>query len=244
MTTVQATYPGMPKLLDVANRVLRECGAYTVNSLNPGNIQSQVVLDALGDGLWQIYNRKRWQWTNTTISISLVANQADYPLPADFDRVSVLPTYNGLTLREFTQDEWNTAILPVSSQGQSDAGSPSCFKVSPAVLTLWPTPTSAAIAVVPSLQFSYYKTPGLRFDNTDDAIPPNLPVEFLDCLVTFGKWRLKTFLEYPDAMTEAQRFEQLLQVQMNRDDRGRKPNQMRSLYGPSMIGQGNSGWGW
>lgn len=239
MTTVQVSYPGMPKLLDVANRVLRESGAYTVNTLNPGNVQSQVVLDALNDGIWQIYNRNRWQWTNTTIGIDLLPMQMDYPMPADFDRISMQPTYNGFPLREYTQDEWGSVIVPYISQGQTVQGSPAFFKVSPAVLTLWPAPTSDSIANVPQLMFNYYKTPGVRFDNTDDTVAPNLPAEFLDCLVSFGKWRLKTFLEYPDAMAEAQRFEQLLQVQMNRDDRGRKPNQMRQMFGPTMISQGS-----
>lgn len=239
MPTVQVTYPAFPKLLDVVNRVLRETGAYTINSLNPGNVQSTVVLDAINDGIWQIYNRERWAWAIESISIPLVNNLADYPLPGNFDRMAMAPIYNGLELREWTLDEWNDQVQPYVSFQQAQAGSPAFFKISPAVLTVYPAPVTATIAVAPNITFSYYRNPGTRFDNTNDAVAPNLPVEFVDCLVTFGKWRFKMFLEYPDAQAEAQRFEQLLATQMNRNRRGRKPNQMRQVFNPAMITNGS-----
>ena len=238
MPNVQVAYPAMPKLLDVVNRVLRESGAYTVNTLNPGNVQSQVALDAVNDGIWQIFNRAHWNFAIETISIPLVNNQTDYPVPADFDRLAMAPTYNGLALREYTLDEWTTAVVPYRDSLQSVPGSPSVFTLSPAVLMVFPAPATATIATVPNLFFSYYRNPGTRFDNTNDNVAPNLPVEFVDCLVTFGKWRLKSFLEYPDSSNEAQRFEQLLATQMNRNRRSRKPNQMRQMFGPTMITTG------
>lgn len=242
MPNVQVSYPAMPKLLDVVNRILREVGAYPVPSLNPGSTQSQVALDAVNDGIWQIYNRNRWSWTNTTIYIPLVANQTDYSVPADFDRLSQSPIYNGYVLSEYTPDEWTQRVSGLADMASTQPGAPICFKLTANVMTVFPAPVASVIAVVPSIQFSYYKNPGTRLDNTDDAVGPNLPIEFVDCLVTFGKWRLKAFMEYPDAQLEAQRFEQLLSIQMNRNLRGRKPNQMRQQYEPAGTAAG--GWGW
>lgn len=233
MPNVQVTYPAMPQLLDVVNRIIRESGGYAVGSLSPGSTQSQVALDAVNDGIWQIYNRNCWSWANTTIYVPLVANQTDYPVPADFDRLSQNPVYNGYVLNEYTPDEWTQRAAGVASMIGTQAGSPICYKLTANVMTVFPAPVASVIAVNPAITFSYYKNPGTRFDNTDGAVAPNLPVEFVDALVTFGKWRLKAFLEYPDAQAEAQRFEQLLSIQMNRNLRGRKPNQLRQQFEPA-----------
>lgn len=236
MTTTQYGFPGVPTLLDMTNRVLRECGSYTVSTLNPGSVHSQVALDALSDGLWHIYARNRWMWAKKTQWINFASNQTDYMLNGDFDRLAIDPQLNGYVLNEYTPDEWSKRVQTVTP---TQTGGPVAYKIETNTISFFPTPIDATVAAFPQIAVTYYANPGSRFDITDGGISPPIPVDFVECLVSYAKWKLKLFLEYPDAEADHARFEQLLQTQMNRNFHGRKPNQVRSQFEPI-----STSWGW
>ena len=55
----------------------------------------------------------------------------------------------------------------------------------------------------------------------------NLPPEFVPCLIAYGKFAVKAFLEYPDATGEIQLYEKLLSIRINAGRSMRKAPRLR-----------------
>jgi hypothetical protein len=168
----------------------------------------------------EICNRARWEWQKCRTGIQLVAGQTEYPLPADFQRMSDDPLAAGIPLKPYTPEDYYVAIAGF----MNSSGSPSMYTVSSNKISIWPVPESDYVTYSPILPYTYFRNPGPRISADDDVF--NIPGDFYETLVSFGKWKVKAFLEYPDAEYEHQRYETCLQIQMNKIDGIRKLHRM------------------
>jgi hypothetical protein len=224
MTNVIQTPSQMPSILAMVQRVKRECGLPVPTTLvGTTDMTAMVVLSALGDATVDIYVRKRWEWKQSLYGLPLVVGATQYPLPADFERMCTDPTAAGYPVRGLSLEEWQM-MVPMTS---INAGSPQYYTVHGFIFEIWPAPNAEYIAQYPILPFIYYRKPPRRLDGTDDSDNINLPPEFEDALIAYGKWKTKEFLEYPDSQSDHQRYEVALQVQMNADQSLRKAPRMR-----------------
>jgi hypothetical protein len=102
-------------------------------------------------------------------------------------------------------------------------------------LTIYPAPDANFISQWPQLQFVYFKGPQRPLGAADQLLAVDIPPEFLECLVAFGKWKMKLFLEYPDWQAEQARYEQSLRVQMNRNNASRRAPRLRMTYPSNSV---------
>lgn len=230
MTTV------LPSCLTLVNRVLLECGIPTVASLNPGTRQSNVALEALNDGTNEITLRERWPWRRVTTTIPLIAGTNAYPLPDDFKTLAEAARFGGtnipfISLQELTPENW-VYYGQGASLNSSITGTPTQFTIKDNSIYFYPTPSAGFIAIYPTITFAYFKGVHNRRTVTDDANSWDLPADMYDCLVKYGKARLKEYLEYPDAQLNQQQYEMALRMQMAIARQGRKPAQMRPMNAP------------
>jgi hypothetical protein len=224
MTTVTATPSLAPSILYLVQRVKRECGLPTPTTLIGTTDQTALVaISALNDAVVEIYTRNRWEWKQSLYAVPLVAGTTQYPLPNDFERICIDPKSGGYPVTGLSQEEWQQ-ILPSMD---NTTGSPVYYTTHGLIFEIWPAPSAAYIAQYPNLPFVYYRKPPARLDGTDDSANFNMPPEFEDALVSYGKWKVKEFLEYPDSQSDHQKYEQALQVQLNAGRTMRKNPRMR-----------------
>ena len=107
--------------------------------------------------------------------------------------------------------------------------------VDSSVVTMAPAPDSNFIALWPNLQYIYFQGPQRPLGAADQLLAVDIPPEFIEALVAFGKWKMKLFLEYPDWQAEQQRYEQCLRVQMNRNNAGRRAPRLRMTYPSNSV---------
>lgn len=212
MTNVLPSPSLMPSILTMVKRVKRECGLPEPTTLVATTDKTAIVaLDALNDAAVDIYSRKRWEWQESLYGVTLVSGTTQYALPADFMRLAQPPEAGGYPVQGLTEEEWMQYVPLVSTT----SGSPQYYTVHGYIFEIWPAPTDDYIAQYPILPFTYYRQPPARLDGSDDAANLNLPVEFVECLIAYGKFKVKAFLEYPDAGGEVQLYEKLLFTRMN-----------------------------
>lgn len=224
MTTVTPTPSLMPSILTMVKRVKRECGLPEPITLVATTDKTAIVaLDALSDAAVDIYSRKRWEWQESLYSVSLVAGTTQYALPADFQRLAQPPEAGGYPVAGLTEEEWMQYVPLVSTT----SGSPQYYTVHGYIFEIWPAPTADYIALYPQLPFTYYRQPPARLDGSDDVANINIPVEFVECLIAYGRWRVKSFLEYPDADKDKGIYEEKLFTRMNVGRSMRKAPRMR-----------------
>ena len=224
MTIVSPTPSLMPSILSMVQRVKRECGLPEPTTLVGTTDKTAIVaLDALNDAAVDIYSRKRWEWQESLYGITLVAGTAQYALPADFMRMAQPPEAGGYPIVGLTEEEWYQ-VVPAQT---AVSGSPQYYTVHGYIFEVWPVPSSDYITQYPILPFVYYRQPPQRLDGSDDAANLNLPPEFVECLITYGKFKVKAFLEYPDATGEIQLYEKLLFTRMNAGRSMRKAPRLR-----------------
>lgn len=197
-------------VLTLVNRVLTECGQPTVSGLS--GTQATVVLEAMNDGCADIWLRQRWAFQRGAASIALVASQRDYSLPANFDRIATpfrtTGTLGYRDLIEFSPEEWWQQGLGTST---SD-GSPVYYTVKELVVSLYPKPSSDFITNCPTLEYEYFEGVPARRVAADTGSSWDLPLDFEDAHVHFGRGKLKQYLEYPDWAADMSRYEQALQI--------------------------------
>ena len=231
------SYTVMPSVLTMTNTILKELGIPAVSSLNPGNTNSNIVLDALNDCCSDIYNRGRFEFMKTDYTFALVTGQDEYNLPANFGRMDLPIRAAGSsisTMLERTAEEfWNEGYG--SPAINTTPGSPIVYYVGAGKIHFWPAPDASYIASAPNLTFTHYKNIPARLDVTDGTSSLDLPMEFYDAVKKYGKARLKEYLQYDDYSFNYQQYEQALLIQLNRFRQGLKRPQMREQYGPSMV---------
>lgn len=235
MTTVQTQVTQMPGLLSVVNRILNECSLPSWSSLAAMDYRGTLVLDAVNDAVVEIHRTKRWAFSRNTYFYNLVVGQMDYPLPADFVSMAYPPMWNGIQIRELTPDDWY-AQLPFWTTIQSTGGPIYCT-ADANFFRIYPAPTSSAITSAPQIRIVYQRNAGGRLTTANDNAAINLPYEFLEAVVAFGKWKLKTFLEYPDADKDYQRYKEVVQFMISTDRQTATQYTMR----PNVYGN-NSEW--
>lgn len=226
----------LPTCLVLVNRVLLECGIPTVASLTPGTRESNVVLEALNDGTNEITLRERWPWRRATYTISLIGGQSAYPLPDDYKTLAEPLRFgaantNYSNIEEVTPEQW-AYLGDGSSFNAANTGSPTQFTIKEGSIYLAPTPSTGFVTTYPTITFAYFKGVHNRRTTADSANSWDLPAEMYDCLVKFGKARLKEYLEYPDAQLNMQQYEKALAMQMAIVRQGRNPPVMRQMYSP------------
>ena len=233
MTTVQFTPNQTPTLKDVVNRILNECGLQSQADLTTSLFLGTITaINATNDAINDIKFRNRWEWLKRTAVITLVNGVNSYAMPADFVRMGhPFVPWNGVTkgtpMAEKTPDEFYQAIpgLPAGS-----AGTPQFYMVDSSTVTVYPTPDTNFVTSWPNLQYVYFQGPQRPLGAADQALTIDIPPEFIEALVAFGKWKMKLFLEYPDWQAEQTRYEQCLHVQMNRNNAGRRAPRLRTTY--------------
>lgn len=193
-------------VMTTVNRVFRESGLPEVAHLM--GKQAQIVLEALNDGCADIWQRHRWPFQRYTASLVMVANQQEYTLPADFDRIASPFRIGYLTLEEKTPEEWwNGQFGDITSVGQ-----PYLYTVESLTAKFFPTPNDSFVDAYPTLRFQYFKTIPTRRTTADATSSWDLPLDFENALVCFGKASLKRFLEYPDWERDQQAYEMALKT--------------------------------
>lgn len=224
MTNVTQTPVQMPSILSMVQRVKRECGLTEPTTLaGTTDKQSLIVLDALSDATVEIFVRKRWEWRESVYGLVLTAGVSQYPLPADFEQIAQDPKSAGYPIKGQTEEEWQQSVPGLAIV----SGQPQIYTVHGSIFEIWPPPNQGYIDQYPILPFSYYRLPPARLDGSDDNANLNLPPDFVECLISFAKWKLKGVLEYPDAQLDFQRYEMALQVQMNVNRAMRRGARMR-----------------
>jgi len=224
MTNVSQVPSLMPSILSLVQRVKRECGLPEPSTLIGTTDKTAIVaLDALNDCAVDIYSRKRWEWQESLYGVPLVAGTVQYALPTDFQRMAQPPMSAGYPVQWLTEEEWYQFVPGVSTT----SGSPQYATAHGLIFEIWPTPTQDYIDQYPILPFTYYRQPPARLDGSDDSDNINLPVEFVECLIAFGRWKVKAFLEYPDAQREEGVYEKQLFTRMNAGRSLRRAPRMR-----------------
>lgn len=200
----------LPNCLAMVNRVLFECGVPEVAVL--GNRESRVALEALNDSTADIWIRQRWTFQRANAFLTMVANQADYALPADFDRIAHGFRTNqasGFTpITEKTPEEYY-----VQATGfLSSSGQPLYFTVRNTTVSFLPAPAASFIALSPQLEWWYFKCQPTRRTTADGANSWDLPLDMHDAMIMFGKAKLKTYLEASpaDINSDLQEYERKL----------------------------------
>lgn len=219
----------LPSCLTMVNRVLEECGDLEVSSLNPGTRNSKIALEALNDAQAAIWDANRWFWQRVVYNLALVAGQSDYALPARFERLAEplnLGATGGFqTIREYTPEEWSQLNLGVPAT----TGTPRAFKIQNTTLTMTPAPSTDFVADYPTISFTYFQEQPSRRGITDDANSWDVPGNFYDVMIYFGKSRLKQYLQFPDWQADMQAYEMGLRVNLNKARQGRPPARVRPV---------------
>ena len=231
MTTVNVTRSSFPTTLELVNRVLNECGveSFSSQTATGNNKQIGIVLASINDAVFDLNYRKRWNFQKTIYYEPLVAGQTDYPLPSGFMRLETPVMIGNTILDEFLADEFVQRVPFMDAT----SGTPIIFMVDGNYLKVWPSPTQNVVDTYKQMRYSFYKGPTERLTTEDGAATINLPLDFLEAVVCFAKWKFKTFLEYPDANIERARFDELVRLLMNKDDLGLKEYSLRPEYYPS-----------
>ena len=231
------SYTVMPSVLSLTNTILREIGEPAVGTMNPGTLNTNIVLEAINDCVADIYNRGRFEFQKVDYTFALVAGQNEYQLPSDFKTMELPLRVAGSQSSKFVErtaeEFWNESYGAPNIT--SSTGSPSIYYIGASKIHLWPTPDAGFVASAPNLTFTYYKNIPARLEASDGSSSPDLPLEFYDAVKKYGKSRLKEYLQFDDAMLNYQQYEQALQIQQNRARQGLKSAQMRQQYGPSRL---------
>lgn len=214
MPTVNLTPPlNFPSLLSLVTRVRREVTRETLVTLVDDAINN-VIVDGINDAIESIYYMNRWNWKKSLYNFRLIAGQRDYALPADFYQMSQEPTYNGLKMREVDPEDWSRNVYDAALI----QGGPMVYMVDRTFLRVHPVPSADAIAIAAFIPAVYYRTPPARLSiSTDSSNPPDLPPEFIEAVVAFGKWGLKVHLQFDDYQIDEARYRELVQKQIDND---------------------------
>ena len=243
MSVVQSGTLTVPVALDMVNRVQRECGVEQISSMASSNDRSEVVREALNDGIIDLYSRARWEWLVNAYYINLVAGQSSYQLPQNFSTLAAPAQVTNSPMTEYTPLDWPYYIPTMQNTG---TGGPHSYYVQNGVINIFPTPDANVIATYPIMKIAYVKNPGVRIPASaaGDAMTWDIPPEFVEPLIAFGKWKLKSYLEYPDFQTDQARYSELIGLLLNLRRSSLKKGQMHQRFDPRRVGgNGWSFWG-
>lgn len=203
-------YLASRSVLDILNRVMRETGLPEVSAIT--SKQAKIALESLNDAFADIWQRHRWTFQRYTAALAMVDSQQDYSLPADFDRMASNFRVRSLPLEELSPEQWWAA----GYGGITSYGQPYVYTVDSLTARFYPIPDAGFVANSPTISFQYFKAMPSRRVAADINSSWDLPLDFEDAQVRFGKSRLKQFLEYPDYRDDMQSYEQALRVLFNK----------------------------
>ena len=229
MPTVVATNPtGMPTLLALTSRVRREVTKETLITLTD-DATNNVIVDALNDAVDDLYYRAKWTWAKISGNLSMVAGQSEYTRPADFHRMASEVEIGSTILMEVDATEWIRRTRTTSVTGyQTPLGQPVLYMLDRAFIKFWPTPSTDFVAQVPTISILYYRRPATRLVlTTDSAKAFDIPMEFQEALVRFATAKLKIFRQFDDFALDLQRYEEIVQRQLNADQVSVHPARVR-----------------
>lgn len=211
-----------PTLLQLASRIRREVAKESLTSLVDDPINNCIV-DSINDAVADIYNRTLWWWQKISTSLTMVAAQSEYAIPADFYRMASPIVIGGSPLREVEYEQWERYTY-TPSPGIS-TGTPKFYMVDRALIKFYPTPDATSIALYPLVTLMYIKGPSARLTLAlSSASAPNLPNEFIEAVVRFGMARLKIMLQEDDYGMDEKRYEALIATQIE--------NNFKSVFPP------------
>lgn len=199
-------YLASRSVLTLVNRVLRESGVPEVSSIT--SKLSNVALEALNDGFADIWQRQRWSFQRYTANLPLVASQQEYTLPGDFDRMASVFRAGFNSLTELTPEHWWSH----NYGDMTDEGQPLVYTVEGLMVKFYPIPNQNFIDTFPTLKYQYFKAMPARRTQSDASSSWDLPLDFEDAHVKYGKSKVKQFLEYPDWAADMQGYEQSLRT--------------------------------
>lgn len=229
MPTVNLNPPlNFPNLLQLTTRVRRECTRETLVTLTDDPINN-VIVDAVNDATEDIYYKNRWNWKKSLYNFRLIQGQADYALPADFYQLATEPEYNGVKMLEVDPEDWfRHTYDPSVNPSNMTQGSPAIYMVDRTFIRLHPVPSETSVSTAPFIPAVYYRRPPPRLSIADDTSnPPDLPPEFIEAVVAFGKWKLKVHLQFDDFELDERRYREIVQKQIENDYISVHPVRMR-----------------
>ena len=224
MTTVTVSGgASIPKMLDLVNIILNDCGIESVPSACATyNHRSSFVTRALNYAVTDIYHSMRWHWTKTWTNIPLVANQADYSLPGNFMRLCAPPKYSGIQMEELSPEEWEI-FTPDTSM--TPHGGPRNFKIDNLTISLYPAPSAAFVTQFGSIPYAFWEnSPG---SITDDGGTLDVEYECLRYLVYKVRSELKRYLNNDDWQEDARQAKAVMDDIIRSDRQGRMPPTIR-----------------
>ena len=214
---------------DLANRVLRESGR-PVKSTFVATTDPQAIIayDGILDGYADLWFRNRWEWQRYETSIAMVAGTDEYPLPTNFQRMATRPWLGPLKtsgqLNELTPEVFYAMIAPMDPTLRGD---PANYTIDHTTMKLWPVPSTSSVTDHPVLTFQYWLELPARKTLAQESQPLNyMPSTFEEVLVSYGKSKLKQYLEFPDWESDRKDYERKLLIQIQRNRQVRTSPQM------------------
>jgi len=101
-------------------------------------------------------------------------------------------------------------------------------------MRVYAPPSSSQVTAYPTLFIRYKRGHPGRLGVEDGGDSFDVPLELLECLVAFGKWKLKQSLAYPDADQEYMRYKQVLDGAIRTTKKVPGPLKVRR-NGPSVM---------
>jgi hypothetical protein len=193
--------------------------------------QQALINECIGDGLRIVYSERAWTFLNPTTTLTTVANDYAYDLPADFGTMAPMITY--------TDDTWSErirvldeSIIRENRQTFQSASRPSIAAVRPKAMSgssgqrwellLWPTPDDAY-----ELEYRYSVIPNLPASG--DQYPYG-GMHFAQLILTACLWQVELHVldapgtytqQYPNELARAVAIDRRMQppsLGFNRDE--------------------------
>ncbi len=206
----------MTSFLDVGREVAINMGIDAINTIEDDSHESVIISQFVNETADELLRRVDWQSLRKTYTAATSQSTIEYPVPADFDRLTIGGgvIVDGLVLRgSLSSSEWFT--LP------SVIGIPRYFYMDSSVLLFYPSPTDN-LGIVVSYQSTQYVE---RQDGSNaDKLASNTDKTFLprELLVRGAVWRWNRHSgrDYNDQLSE---YEAMLQDYANAEGGYRLP---------------------
>lgn len=240
VVTVSKTTNRTPTILDLVNRIRRECRLEEEVSLVPGNNRTKVALDGISDAQRAIWTANRWDWTRTTGVFVMSPDLPSYPLFDDFaaaDASLVILGANGSKARSTIKEvDLDTFRYQRDNVGDPPSSAPILYAFDSAYLQMWPAPSAAWVSSHPHMELAYIRKVPAALVLGDGASTLQVPDEFTEAVVHYGLWKLKTQMAYPDADKDNAIYRTILREKIQRYRRTEGPSKIRKLRHLSVWG--------
>lgn len=139
----------------------------------------QFVLEAERD---IIRREGYWQWLRKSANVPLVADQAEYALPADLQQLDFIrPSWNMVPLEELTPRELREKLATVSGGGRPSIFAQVSYAADQQTVLVFPTPNQAVEDASGALVVEYFRAIDVPADPSTES--PSIPTQHLDVLI-------------------------------------------------------------